>query len=320
MGQAFIAGTENSQAFLHMGSGLLERGHSAVNAVEATVRAVEANPEDHSVGLGGIPNLLGVIQLDASIMEGRTLRAGAVAAVEGFLHPISIARKVMEASPHVLMVGDGAEAFAEIMGFERQELGTEYSERFYEAFVDDMTQRLGPEFQEDLGWLRDDWRAHDIRSWYERLEGHMHGTVNVLAMDAKGDVCSGVSTSGTYLKLPGRVGDSPIIGAGNYCDNRYGAAACVGKGELSIRHGTARTIVLLMQRGLGVEEACLQAMEEVLDMADDAQLDCLAFDRDGNTFAASTYQEPVYYAMRAGQGRAEERRGSVAPSRSPKGI
>lgn len=151
MKQPFIMGTDNSEAFLHIGSGLLERGHSAVDAVEATIRAVEANPEDHSVGLGGIPNLLGVVQLDASIMEGRTLRAGAVAAVEGFLHPISIARKVMEASPHVLMVGEGAEAFAEAVGFERQELGTEYSKRFYEAFIDDMTQRLGHEYQEDLG-------------------------------------------------------------------------------------------------------------------------------------------------------------------------
>ena len=128
-------------------------GASAIDAVEATIRAVEENPDDHSVGIGGIPNLLGVIQLDASIMDGRTRAAGAVAAIEGFLHPISIARRVMEVSPHVLMVGGGAEAFAEAMGFERQELGTDYSERFYEAFVEDMTQRLGPEFQEDLGWL-----------------------------------------------------------------------------------------------------------------------------------------------------------------------
>jgi len=320
MNLPFITGTYNSEAFLHIGSGLLREGSSAVDAVEATIRAVEANPEDHSVGLGGIPNLLGVIQLDASIMEGRTLRAGAVAAVEGFLHPISIARKVMEVSPHVLLVGGGAEAFAEAMAFEREELSTEYSEHFYGAFVEDMMERLGPEYREDLGWLRDDWKAHDIRQWYERLEGHMHGTVNVLAMDSRGDICSGVSTSGTYLKLPGRVGDSPIIGAGNYCDNRYGAAACVGKGELSIRHGTARTIVLLMQQGLSVEEACLQAMAEVLEMTDDAQLDCLAFDRDGRTFAASTNQEPVYYTMGVGQGQAEERRGSVAVTRSPKGI
>lgn len=320
MNLPFITGTDNSEAFLHIGSGLLREGSSAVDAVEATIRAVEANPEDHSVGLGGIPNLLGVIQLDASIMDGRTLNAGAVAAVEGFLHPISIARKVMEVSPHVLLVGGGAEAFAEAMAFEREELSTEYSEHFYGAFVEDMMERLGPEYREDLGWLRDDWKAHDIRQWYERLEGHMHGTVNVLAMDSRGDICSGVSTSGTYLKLPGRVGDSPIIGAGNYCDNRYGAAACVGKGELSIRHGTARTIVLLMQQGLSVEEACLQAMAEVLEMADDAQLDCLAFDRDGRTFAASTNQEPVYYTMGVGQGQAEERRGSVAVTRSPKGI
>ena len=320
MNLPFIAGTDNSKAFLHIGSRLLRNGSSATDAVEATIRAVEENPEDHSVGLGGIPNLRGVIQLDASIMDGRTLKAGAVAAVEGFLHPISIARKVMEVSPHLLLVGDGAEAFAEAMGFERTELSTEYTERFYGAFVEDMMERLGPKYREDLGWLRDDWRAHDIRRWYERLEGHMHGTVNVLAMDSKGDICSGVSTSGTYMKLPGRVGDSPIIGAGNYCDNRYGAAACVGKGELSIRHGTARTIVLLMQQGLSVEEACIQAMAEVLEMAEDAQLDCLALDRDGRTFSASTYSEPVYYTMDVEQEHVEERRMSEVVRRSPQNI
>jgi len=309
MNLPLIAGTDNSEAFLHIGTSLLREGSPAIDAVEATIRAVEANPEDHSVGLGGIPNLRGVIQLDASIMDGRTRAAGAVAAVEGFLHPISIARKVMEVSPNVLLVGDGAEAFAEAVGFERAELSTEYSESFYRAFVEDMMERLGPEYHKDLGWLRDDWKAHDIRQWYERLEGHMHGTVNVLAMDSRGDICSGVSTSGTYMKLPGRVGDSPIIGAGNYCDNRYGAAACVGKGELSIRHGTARTIVLLMQQGLRVEEACVQAMVEVLEMADDASLDCLAFDKDGETFSASTYHEPVYYTMDVEQEHAEERKG-----------
>ena len=107
MNLPFITGTDNSEAFLHIGSGLLRKGSSAVDAVEATIRAVEANPEDHSVGLGGIPNLRGVIQLDASIMDGRTLRAGAVAAVEGFLHPISIARKVMEVSPFASVTSDG---------------------------------------------------------------------------------------------------------------------------------------------------------------------------------------------------------------------
>jgi beta-aspartyl-peptidase (threonine type) len=309
MDRPFIAGTDNSEAFLPIGSRLLTDGASAIDAVEATIRAVEENPDDHSVGIGGIPNLLGVIQLDASIMEGRTRAAGAVAAIEGFLHPISIARMVMEVSPHVLLVGEGGEAFAEAMGFERTELGTEYSEAFFQAFLEDTMERLGPGYRMDLGWLRDDWKAHDIRMWYERLEGHMHGTVNVLAMDSGGDICSGVSTSGTYMKLPGRVGDSPIIGAGNYCDNRYGAAACVGKGELSIRHGTARTIVLLMQRGLSVEEACVQAMAEVLEMAEDAQLDCLAFDKEGETFSASTYHEPVYYAMDVEHEHAEERRG-----------
>ena len=159
MDRPFIAGTDNSEAFLPIGSRLLTERASAIDAVEATIRAVEENPDDHSVGIGGIPNLLGVIQLDASLMDGRTRAAGAVAAIEGFLHPISIARKVMEVSPHVLLVGEGGEAFAEAMGFERTELNTEYSENFHRAFVEDVMDRLGSEYGEDLGWLRDDWKA-----------------------------------------------------------------------------------------------------------------------------------------------------------------
>ncbi len=306
----FLIGSDSARDFLTAGARVLRKGGSAIDAVEAAIREVESNPDDHGVGIGGIPNLLGAVQLDASIMDGRTLAAGAVAALEGFLHPITVARRVMEVSPHVLLVGEGAGLFAERMGFERGELLTEYSRRFYRAFLEDALDQLGPEFDEDVSYLKEDSIDYRVKGWYERLAEHAQGTVDVLALDRKGDVCSGVSTSGTYLKFPGRVGDSPIIGAGNYCDNRYGAAACTGRGELAIRHGTARTIVLLMRSGLTAQEACVQAMGEVKEMVDDARLSCLAFDRHGGTAAASTSREPPYYYVDADSGKVETRKGT----------
>ncbi|KYH38705.1 MAG: isoaspartyl peptidase, partial [Candidatus Bathyarchaeota archaeon B23] len=301
--------TENARKALKAGVEALRRGGSAVDAVEAAIRVVEENPLDHGVGLGGIPNLLGVVQLDASIMEGRTLRAGAVAAVREFLHPISIARRVMEESPHVLLVGEGAELFAEAVGFKRHgDLLTDRTREMYRAFLEDALEGLDESFtwREYIVRYVENYR---LRDWYERLMRYHGGTVDVLAMDANGDVCSGVSTSGTALKLPGRVGDSPIIGAGNYCDNRVGAAACTGRGELAIRLSTARSIIEYMRNGRSVEEACIQAMEDVLRLGETGGLNCVAFDMEGNTAAASTYAERLYYYMDVEMEEPEGRRG-----------
>ncbi len=145
MVKPFIIGTHNAKDMLHHGAEILRNGGSAMDAVEATIRAVEANPDDTSVGLGGIPNMLGVPQMDASIMDGATMKTGAVAAVEGFLHAISIARRVLDVSPHVLLVGPGAELFAEAEGFERIVLLTERSRKAYEAFVNDTFDDLDEE-------------------------------------------------------------------------------------------------------------------------------------------------------------------------------
>lgn len=309
MVKPFIVGTSNARDMLREGVEVLRRGGSAMDAVEATIRAVEENPLDTGVGLGGIPNLLGVPQLDASIMDGRTLRAGAVAAVEGYLHPISIARRVLEASPHVLLVGPGAELFAEAMGFKREELLTERSMAVYRAFVEDALGSLDDSFGDARAYWADYVRVFKLREWYMKLSDIHHGTVNVMAMDGNGDICSGVSTSGTALKLPGRVGDSPIIGAGNYCDNRVGAAACTGRGELSIRLSTARSIIFYMESGLSVQEACVRAMREALALREYGGLTCLAFDKRGNTFSASISREPIYYYMDLDSKEPEERRG-----------
>ena len=307
MVKPFIIGTRNARDMLHIGAEIMRNGGSAMDAVEATVNAVEENPADMSVGLGGIPNLLGVTQLDASIMDGRTLRTGAVAAVEGYVRVISIARKVLEETPHVFLVGPGAEMFAKAMGFERTDLSTESSRERYEIFEKDALGEIEDERARE--YYANYVKNYRLREWYEKLSEERWGTVNVMAMDSNGDICSGVSTSGLSLKFPGRVGDSPIIGAGNYCDNSVGAAACTGRGELAIRLSTARTIISYMENGKTLEEATAQAMRDVLALNDTGGMSCLAFDKDGNTISASTSRESTHWYMDVDMEGPEERPG-----------
>ena len=309
MVKPFIMGSDSAKTFLTLGIKLLREGKTALDAVEQTCRAVESNPDDHGVGLGGIPNLAGEVTLDASIMCGKTLNAGAVAHVRDYLHVISIARKVMEESPHVLLVGDGAELFAEHNGFEKTKLLTPYAEEFYTAFKEKRLHELGPEFDEDKGYLRADEQDYDINSWFERLEPHMRGTVDVMALDINQNIATGVTTSGTYLKLPGRVGDSPIIGAGNYCDNRYGAACCTGTGELAIRNGSARAVVAYMKLGMSPTEACEESMKEIQEIVEKPSMNVIAFNPKGETGGASTHREIPYYYMDIDSEKVETRRG-----------
>ena len=308
MVKPFIIGTHNSKNMLHLGVEVLKAGGSAIEAVEAATNAVEENPEDTSVGLGGLPNILGVVQLDASIMDGKTMRTGAVAAVEEYVNAISIARKVMEVTPHVLLVGPGAEAFARAMGFEKQDLMTDYTRTMYEAFKRDALGDLDDNFRGRDGWIEKVERDK-LFEWYKKLSDERYGTVNIMAMDANGDICSGVSTSGLSLKYPGRVGDSPIIGAGNYCDNGVGAAACTGRGELAIRRSTARSIISYMENGKSLDDACIQAMKDILSLGDYGSMNCLALDKDGNTFSASVSRESIHHYMDVDSQEPEERQG-----------
>jgi beta-aspartyl-peptidase (threonine type) len=310
MVKPFIMGSDSAKDFLQIGIKILRVKGIALDAVEQTCRAVESNPDDHGVGLGGIPNLVGEVTLDASIMCGRSLNAGAVGYVRDILHVITLARKVMEESPHVLLVGDGAELFADHLGFKKTKLLTPYAEEFYRAFKEKRLHLLGPEFDEDKGYLRADEQDYDINKWFERLEPHMKGTVNVMARDINNNIATGVTTSGTYLKLPGRVGDSPIIGAGNYCDNRYGAACCTGTGELAIRNGTARAVVAYMKTGMGPTEACEESMKEIQEIVEKPSMNVIAFNKDGETGGASTNRVIPYYYMDIDSKSVEIRNGS----------
>lgn len=258
-----IVSSENGRYGAMAAMELLRNGGSALDAVEVACRVVEDDPEDQSVGYSGLPNVLGEVELDASIMDGVTLQTGAVAALRGYGNPISLARKVMEETPHVLLVGQGAERLAAELDCVPANQVTEkaltrWRERFVERGIEPgQSQKL----REVATILTGPVNLQDRIAKQERID--TLGTVNFLALDGQGNIASAVSTSGIAWKYPSRVGDSPIIGAGNYCDNRYGAAACTGMGELAIRASTARSLVLYMKMGMSLHEAGLEALRDL---------------------------------------------------------
>jgi len=279
----------------------LRRGGSALDAVEAGIRAVELNASDHSVGLAGYPNLLGEVELDAGIMDGRTRAVGAVAAVRGFAHPISIAREVMERLPHVLLVGAGAERFGDELGAERNDhLNLEAQAAWREQVAG--TIGLDPveiAAQPNLAELV--WRALELP--------RRGGTNDFLALDTAGSLAVGVTTSGIAWKYPGRVGDSPLAGAGYYADNRYGAAGCTGTGELAIRASTARSAIFYLQMGYGLERAGRAVLDELYALAEEPwAMGLLLLDPQGRAMGFSSSAGGDYFlAMTLEMSQPEER-------------
>jgi L-asparaginase len=227
----------------------------ALDVVEQGIRPVELDPQVRSVGVGGWPNLLGQMELDASIMDGATLQVGAVGALRGFLYPISVARMVMEELPHVFLVGEGASMFAAEHGAEAGQTLTEQSRLEWESWL---CKHIPPEVWEK-------WPNVPLTPWVRLTVDPetAHGTTTFLVQDSHHNIAAGVSTCGWAWKYPGRLGDSPVIGAGSYADNRYGAAACTGYGELAIRACTARSVVLYMKMGMSVVEACHEAAADL---------------------------------------------------------
>ncbi len=250
-----IVASENGRAGAVAAMELLRRGGAAIDAAELAARVTEDDPEEHSVGFSGLPNLLGQVELDASLMNGRTLETGAVAGVQEYGNVISLARAVMEELPHVLLTGRGAERLAAELGQKPADQRTLASlERWRERFVEKGVELTSDELCHLVSRLTIPLHLED------RVP---HGTVNYLVRDVHGDLASAVSTSGLAWKYPGRVGDSPIIGAGNYCDNRYGAVACTGSGELAIRVSTARSLILYLKMGMGLDEAGQECLAEI---------------------------------------------------------
>jgi beta-aspartyl-peptidase (threonine type) len=292
--------SEGGEVGLMAGMSLLRAGASALDAVEAAIRVVESNEADHHVGVGGLPNLLGEVELDASIMDGATRRAGAVAVVTGFPHPISIARAVCDRLPqHLLLVGAGAERFADEVGIERGPTLTDEALRIWR----DGLSAAGIEAAEAKQGTGESAYRRRALEWLASMSpsGGSSGTVNVLARDAAGNLASGVSTSGYPWKYPGRVSDSAIIGAGNYCDNRVGAAACTGRGELTIRATTARSVLRALAAGVEPARACAEALAETLELPDEFRTPLLALclTPDGRHGGAATKPDASYSVMTA---------------------
>jgi len=282
-----IVSSGNGAIGLPAGMRVLRRGGSAVDAVVAAAKVVEDDERDDTVGTGGLPNVLGEVELDASIMDGKTRHAGAVCALAGFRSPIEVARLVMERLPHVLLAGDGAARFARECGCERRRLLTAAARAKW-------TRRLA-EFGETPASVR---RKARLAPLVWRTVAEERGTVNFLALDRRGEVASAVTTSGWAYKYPGRVGDSPIIGAGNYCDSRHGAAACTGFGELAIRAGTARPAVDALARGASSATAARRALAaaNALEGSAVTRLNIVVLAPDGGHAAAST-RSGVKYAV-----------------------
>lgn len=309
-----IVGSANARVGLQAGIDRLKAGGSAVEAAIEAVKLVEDNLEDHGVGTGGMPNVIGQVELDATIMDGRNLAAGSVGAVKNYPHPIEIARKVMEVSPHVMLVGEGAELFAKHHGFQTSELLTDEAEASWRKRISGASTN-GSNVYEDSYQLY----MKVVDDWAQMLHEEIYGTTNVIARDGHGNIACAVSTSGWGFKWPGRLGDSPIIGAGNYADNRYGSAACTGRGEMAIRCTTATSVVMYMRHGKSLDEALEAAMIDLRHLNDPYAgdrsnvMNIVAMDRNGAVNAASTSEESTFVFQRTDMSDYEEQQRLAVP-------
>ncbi len=229
---------------------LLRQGRSVLDAVIAGVNIVEEDPKDMSVGYGGLPNEDGVVQLDASVMDGPTHASGAVAAIENIKTPSKVAKLVMERTNHCLLAGEGALRFALAHGFKKEDLLTDAAREAWLKWKEALSDR-------------DNWLPPQSEKLPPGLQAYVstYGTINCIGLDAAGNLAGVTTTSGLSWKIAGRVGDSPIIGAGLYVDNEVGAAGSTGLGEANIRNLGSFQVVQFMAQGMTPEQACLKALE-----------------------------------------------------------
>lgn len=240
---------------------LMRQGVDTLDAAIAGVNIVEGDPKDRSVGYGGLPNEEGVVQLDSSVMHGPTRGAGAVAALEGIMYPSRLAKRVMEHTDHVLLVGKGALKFALAMGFEKQNLLTPEAREIWLKWKRDLSS------QDD--WIDpQDRLPKSLTPQEKQVLSRMlrtHGTINCNAVNEQGDLSGVTTTSGLFGKLPGRVGDSPIIGAGLYVDNDVGACGSTGRGEANLKTCASFMVVELMRQGVSPQEAGLRVLRRIVE-------------------------------------------------------
>ena len=263
---------------------ILSEGGKSIDAVEAGVRVTEADITNRSVGIGGRPDRDGHVTLDACIMDENS-RCGSVACLEGIKHPISVARAIMDKTPHVMLVGDGAKEFADQQGFEK--------------------------YKTPIKEVKKDWKAwkKENKDLLKKpnINHENHDTIGMLAMDEYGNMSGSCTTSGWAYKMHGRVGDSPIIGAGLFIDNEVGGACATGMGEAIIRIAGSHTVVELMRQGKTPQEACKLAVERIISKHTDMTgLQCgfLAMDMFGRVGSYSVYSG-FNYAIQKEDGKNE---------------
>lgn len=261
-GGPVVVASANGLGAVSKALGMIRDGADPLDAVVAGVNLVELDPKDHSVGYGGLPNEDGVVELDSSVMHGPTHRAGAVAALRHIKTPSKVAKLVLERTDHVLLVGAGALRFAKAHGFKEEELLTDDARKIWLHWkearpADDW---LPPEVPDD-----DERQSSRHGELMRTPEGYLftYGTINCCGLNAKGDLAGVTTTSGLSYKIPGRVGDSPIIGAGLFVDNAAGAAGATGRGEAVIINAGSAMVVEFMRQGRTPTEACLEALRRI---------------------------------------------------------
>jgi N4-(beta-N-acetylglucosaminyl)-L-asparaginase len=284
-------------------------GASPVDAAVAGVGLVEADPDVVTVGYGGLPNEEGVVQLDAAVMDGTLMRAGAVASLENIMHPAQVALEVMRRTTRILLVGRGAKKFALDHGFEEVNLLTERARKIWLYWKENAAP--------DDDWLPSAAEAEDPDiQWFIKNYGTSYfrpsGTIHLSACAGNGTVGCCTTTSGLFFKMDGRVGDSPLVGCGLYCDSEVGSAGSTGHGETCIVTVGAHTVVELMRQGLSPQEACLATIQRAaantrVDYLRDEQgrprnnLSFYAVDKRGRAGGASMWSGPHFAVCRAGE-------------------
>ncbi len=253
-----VVSSANGLRATERAAAMIRDGADTLDAVIAGVNIVETDPDDMTVGFGGLPNEDGVVELDSCVMHGPSCRAGAVAALRNIKTPSRVARKVMERTDHILLVGEGALRFVRAHGFEEVNLLTDKARKTWLKWKETHSDR-------------DDWIAppevpdRDSRSDALLAIPFTYGTINCCAVSPSGDLSGVTTTSGLSYKIPGRVGDSPIIGAGLFVDNDIGAAGSTGRGEAVIKICGSHTVVERMRHVLSPEEACLAALKRIVE-------------------------------------------------------
>ena len=270
-----VISSANGLACCKKAQEMIASGADTLDAVVAGVNIVELDPEDDSVGYGGLPNEEGVVELDSSVMHGPTRRAGSVASIRNVKTPSKVAKLVLEQTDHVMLVGDGAWRFAKAWGFQEENLLTEKSRMAWMVWRQSLKDASGHNNWSPGLWSDQKTAKAELKKMFPEASDELlayawdravhppTGTINCLGLNAKGEMSGVTTTSGLAWKIPGRVGDSPIIGAGVYLDQDIGGAGSTGRGEENIRVCGAHTIVENMRHGMEPKEACLDALKRI---------------------------------------------------------